>query len=163
MPVRATLKAILITPGAEPLATVQLTGAGGLDTFVDNLTVSHALPMGQLAPGADVLVEMADVHRSGDGQVTALAGIGDGTTGGSVTPQMGTVAVTTDGAGNGTAAVSFPQVYGSPPAITVAAARSALAGGSVRAAAITAAGFTAQVTAAPPGIGLALSWSASGS
>ena len=37
--------------------------------------MSHALPAGQLVPGADVVVHLADRHHPGDAQIVAIAGV----------------------------------------------------------------------------------------
>ena len=79
--IRGILRAVSSPDGAEPTATVQLVGVGSLDTFVDGIGISHALPMGQLVPGADVVVHLSDRHHPGDAQIVAIAGVA--TSGGS--------------------------------------------------------------------------------
>ncbi len=161
--IRATLKAISRPDGAEPTATVQLTGIGQTDTFMDGLTISHAIPQSQLAPGADVFITILDRHHPGDGQVVALAGV---TSAGSSTPieYSGTILVPTDGAGNGIGAVTFSPPFTSSPSVTCSANRGALGDGTVKATAITTGGCTIQLSAAHTTSGsIPCAWDAQGS
>ncbi|HZT96998.1 MAG TPA: H-type lectin domain-containing protein [Chloroflexota bacterium] len=159
---RATLKAVSRPAGAEPTATVALTGSGQTETFVDGLTISHAIPQAQLAPGADVTVELADRHHPGDGQVTALAGVSASGSSGPI-EYSGTILVSTDGSGNGTASISFSPAFASIPSVTCSANRGDLGSGTVKATAVTVAGCTMQISGASTTSGsIACAWDAQG-
>lgn len=165
MQTRAVLKAV-DTSGPEPKATIQLTGLGNLDTFYDGFPVSHGVPTGLLAPGTDVIVEISDRHRPGDGQIVAIASVtgqSHDSSGGVLVEQSGTVAVPTDGAGSGAQPVSFPSAYSTIPNVTVGASSDDLGAGTIKATAITTAGFTIQIHAAGTvSSAIAASWSSSG-
>ena len=150
--------------GAEPTATVQLVGVGSLDTFVDGIGISHALPAGQLVPGADVVVHLSDRHHPGDAQVVAIAGVATSGGSGDVSVQSGNVPVGTDQNGNGAVGVMFAVPFRAAPSVTVGAVRSVLGPGSIQATAVTDAGFTIAITGAAMRSGTVMaSWSAEGS
>ena len=150
MQVRSVLKQVTELAGGEAVATVQLTGLGNYETFHDGYAVSHAIDRSLLVAGADIVVEVADRHRPGDGQVISVAGISTGSSVGSM-EQFGSILVTTDGSGNGSAAVTFPNTFGSfasAPAVSLSAGATSLGAGSLTAVATTTSGFTINVAGA---------------
>ena len=105
--IRGILRAVSQPADGEASATVQLVGVGSLDTFVDGVGVSHGLPAGQLVPGADIVVHLADRHHPGDGQIVAIVGVTSSGGGGANATQSGTVPVMTDQNGTGAVGVVF--------------------------------------------------------
>ena len=165
MQVRAILKQVSQLAGAEAVATVQLTGLVNYETFHDGYSVSHAIEPSLLTPGAQIVVEIPDLHHPGDGQVVSVAGV---STGAGTVPiqQFASTLVTVDGSGNGSAAVVFPNTFGAftaTPSVGLSAAATQLGAGTLAAAAVTASGFTVNVAgAAVTNSVLAVAWSASG-
>ena len=128
--------------------------------------VSHALPAGQLVPGADVVVHLADRHHPGDAQIVAIAGVtSSGGSGPDMRLQSGTVPVGTDRSGNGGAGRHVRDSRSQPRrAVSVGAVRSVLQPGTIRATAVTNTGFTISITNAGTHSGTVMaSWSAEGS
>lgn len=165
MQARAILKNIVELAGGEAVATVQLSGLGNFETFHDGYAVSHAIPRSLLAPGADVIVDIPDIHHPSDGHLVSVAAVSTGG-GGSSLHQFGNVLVLTDGAGNGTVTVVFPNTFGgftATPVISLSAAVTSLGSGALAAAGVTTTGFTVSVSgAAGRGGSLAVAWEASG-
>ncbi|MFI5337785.1 MAG: hypothetical protein ACHQ5A_13440 [Opitutales bacterium] len=165
MLVQAVLKQITQLAGGEAVATVQLSGLGSYETFHDGYAVSHGLDRSLLTPGAAVVVEIADLHHPGSGQVVSVARVSAGA-GTIALVQFGATLVSTDGSGNGSAAVAFPNTFGSfsaAPAVALSAPDGLLGGGSLSAAAITHTGFTVNVAgAAVTGGAIAVGWAAKG-
>ncbi|HEV3312610.1 MAG TPA: hypothetical protein VG815_19020 [Chloroflexota bacterium] len=165
MQVRAILKSITQLAGGEATATVQLTGLANLETFHDGYAVSHAIPRSLLAPGADIVVEIVDPNHPGDGQVISVASVSAGA-GGAPKEQFGSVAVSTDGSGNGSQAIVFPNTFssfGAAPTVTLSAPAGQLGSGTLTASAITTSGFTAGISsAAVTGGAVSVSWDAQG-
>jgi len=165
MQIRATLKQITQLAGGEAIATVQLSGLGNFETFHDGYAVSHGIDRSLLTPGAQIVVDIPDLNHPGDGQVVSVAQVSAGSGTVSV-EQFGTMLVTTDGSGNGSAAVVFPNTFGSfssAPSVALSAADADLGSGSLSAAAITHTGFTVNVSGAAVVSGaLAVGWDAVG-
>ena len=162
--IRGILRAVSQPADGEASATVQLVGVGSLDTFVDGVGVSHGLPAGQLVPGADVVVHLADRHHPGDAQIVAIVGVTSSGSGGANATQSGTVPVMTDQNGTGAVGVVFGTGFSDAPSVSVAAVRSVLRPGTIQATAITRVGFTIAVSNAGLRNGTVMvSWSAEGS
>jgi hypothetical protein len=162
--IRGILRAINQPANAEATATVQLVGLASLDTFVDGIGISHALPPGKLVPGADVVVHLADRHHPGEAQIVAIAGVTSSGGCGPDTTQSGTAPVGTDGVGTGALATTFETPFSAVPAVSVGAVRSVLQPGTIRATAVTNTGFAISITNAGTHSGTVMaSWSAEGS
>jgi hypothetical protein len=161
----ASLKSITQLAGGEATATVQVLGIGNLDTFHDGYSVSHAIARYLLTPGADVVVDIPDPHHPGDGQVVSVTAVTTTADHGAAKEQFGSVSVSTDGSGNGTAVVTFPNVFSSfssTPSVTASALASSPAGGTVAATPISSIQFTAQVSRATPNTTVSVAWDATG-
>jgi len=162
--IRGILRAVSQPADGEASATVQLVGVGSLDTFVDGVGVSHALPAGQLAPGADVVVHLADRHHPGDAQIVAILGVASSGGSGTSLARCGTVPVGTDQNGTGAVGVTFDAPFSAAPNVSVGAVRSVLQPGSIQATAVTCDGFTITISNAGMRNGTVMaSWSAEGS
>jgi hypothetical protein len=160
-----TVRGVLKGIAADGTATVQLVGAGNLTTYVDGLAVSGSVPVGLLAPGADVWVDLADRFHAGDGQVVALAGVMSSSTAGAgsaQSTQSGSAVVPTDGSGNGSLVVLFPSAFAAAPTVTVGASHVWLGSGHVVATLVSVSGFTISVTGAVHNASVPVSWSATG-
>ena len=121
-------------------------------------------PRGQLVPGADVVVHLADRHHPGDGQIVAIAGVTSSGGSGPDTTQSGTAPIGTDEAGTGALAITFGTPFAAVPGVTSGAVRSVLQPGTIRAKAVTNTGFTISITNAGTHSGTVMpSWSAEGS
>jgi len=163
--VPAVLKATSQLPGGEATATVQLVGVAQIECFHDGYAVDHAIPKSLLVPGADVVVDIPDLYHPGDGQVVSVAHVSAGADHGSAKEQFGSLAIETDGSGNGSAAIAFPNIFSSftgAPDVTLTAETAQLASGSLSTAAVTAAGLTVNVSGATPNSAVSAAWDAQG-
>lgn len=144
-------------------ASIELAGLGVIETWVDGVKLSPALARAGLVYGAQGVVAMPDAHRVCDATIISLIPPQPVKTvqssGKTQTTLTGRDTLQTDGAGNGSVAITFSTPFTAAPAISVLADNMA----PMNVSGITLSGFTA--TLAQPGTAnsyVQFSWSATG-
>jgi hypothetical protein len=131
--------------------SIELTGIGVIDTWLDGVHIATPLDRSLVVSGALATITFPDASRLCEGVVTSIAGAiqpATTTSGGTITrTQSVRAAIATDGVGHGSVAVLWPAPFSVSPTSINASLDYNI--GSIAISAITPAGFTATLTGGP--------------
>lgn len=98
--------------------SVEMTGAGILDSWITGVAIDLTVNRAYLAAGAPATLELPDAHRLCEARVVAITPptVFKATT----KTETGRASFQTDGSGNGSATVTFPSAFASSVAVSAA-------------------------------------------
>lgn len=139
--------------------SVEFTGDGAIDTWIDGVAVDPSLPRGYLAAGTPCTIAMPDHTKLCESTVVALNPIGTAASS-NTTTQSGRFQTILSGTGSYSGSVTFTTAYttGTPQ---VTATPDTPSVNTVKVTAVTTTGFSYTVTA-PAYSGVYVTWSATG-
>lgn len=107
--------------------SIEVAGLGTIEAWVDGVAIAANVDRSLLVFGAQALVNLPDLHRLCGATVVqvygataqSIAGIPPSSTA-AVKKQTGRAQVFTDGAGNATGTITFPQAFTNTPQVSLA-------------------------------------------
>lgn len=103
-------------------ASVEIFGAGTIETWVDNITVSPTLEKAHLVYGNQVVLTMPDPSRICEATVTAIylnsqPVVQQGTSATTTNTETGFATIVLDANGHGSVSVTFPSAFTAAPTV----------------------------------------------
>ena len=148
---------------AADTATIELVGAGVIDSWLDGIAIDPALNRSLVVHGAITSVSTPDPHRICEATITAIAGAVQPVQafgGAAQLVQTGRVWILTNTVGQGSTTAVFSQAFSSSTNLSVSC--SSDFGYPSQISGISATQFTVSVSAAPPNTYVYLSYEAEG-